>query len=322
MIVRWIHRTPVVVTLSILILLSVATVPVLAQDHRVVSLAPNWTHTIAELGELDEVVGVSSYSIFPDSIPDMVERGEFEDIGGFLDLDTARIRELNPDLALTSTQLQRRYHGWLKKQGIKIVHVDEKSLQESYDAILELGEYLGIPDRAREMVDSIKDQLDAIEEEYRDTPEVTVYYEINYYYKCVPGADSYIKELIEMVGGDPIFSDRRGVAPSVTWEEVIEANPEVILLPWWASAGEEGPHYEPPLAGNGTTTPYRVAHREGAEKIRAVKNGKVRYIDSAKTKQAGPMIPVAARLFAEAIHAPGNMERLNLNEVPKDINDQ
>lgn len=108
----------------------------------------------------------------------------------------------------------------------------------------------------------------------------------------------------------------------MTWEEAIEANPEVILIPWWASAQEEGPHYEPPLAGNGTTTPYRIAHREGADKVLAVQLGKVRYIDSAKTKQAGPHIPQAARLFAEALHAPGNMKRLELNEVPKDINDQ
>ena len=308
---------------SFLLVLFLA-VPVLSHPtgHRIVSLAPNWTHIVAELGAVDELVGVSSYSIFPDSIPAMVEKGVLKDIGGFLDLDTAAIRELKPDLALTSTQLQRRYHVWLKKNGIHVIHVDEKSLQEAYDGITELGEFIGHDQQAADMVAGIKMGLEEIAAEYKDVPKVTVYYEINYYYKCVPGANSYITELIKMVGGDPIFCERPGIAPSVTWEEVVEKNPEVILIPWWASANEEGPHYEPPLAGNGTTTPSRIAAREGADRVDAIKNGKVRYIDSAKTKQAGPMIPVAARLFAEALHAPGNMERLKLDFVPVDINKQ
>lgn len=293
-----------------------------AGQHRIVSLAANWTHTVAELGALDQVVGVTRYAIFPDSIPAMVQRGDLVDVGGFLDIDTALVDSLNPDLVLTSTQLQRRYHPWLKRRGVRVIHVDEKSLQESYDRILELGEFLGMEAKARAMVDGIQRELDEVRAKYAGTPRVKVYYEINYYYKCVPGADSYITELIRIAGGDPLFSDRPGIAPSVTWEEVVEADPEVILIPWWATAGEEGPHYEGPLAGNGTTTPKRIASRPGAEKISAVRHGKVRYIDSAKTKQAGPMIPEAARLFAEAIHAEGNMARLELDEVPKDINDQ
>jgi len=200
--------------------------------------------------------------------------------------------------------------------------VDEKSLQESYDRILDLGKFIGHEAEAKQMVADIKKQLDEIAAQYANVPRVKVYYEINYYYKCVPGANSYITELMRIAGADPIFSDRPGIAPSVTWEEVVQKNPDVILIPWWASAGEEGPHYEGPQAGNGTTTPYRIVHRPGAGTINAVKNGKVRFIDSAKTKQAGPMIPVAARLFAVAIHAPGDMKRLELNEVPKDINDQ
>lgn len=313
---RWL-TTPLI-TLALLVTFSST---VLAQ-HRVVALAPNWTQTIVELGGLDQLVGVSSYSIFPDSIPRLVEEGRLADVGGFLDLDTTMIKSLHPDLALTSTQLQRRYHGWLKRQGITVIHVDEKSLQESYDSILKLGKFIGREEAAEQMVNNIKTQLAEIAEQYKDVPRVKVYYEINYFYKCVPGANSYITELMKIAGADPIYCDRPGIAPSVTWEEAIKANPEVILIPWWATGGDEGPHYEGPQAGNGTTTPYRIAHREGADKIDAVKHGKVRFIDSAKTKQAGPMIPVAARLFAEAIHAPGDMKRLELNIVPKDINDQ
>ena len=293
-----------------------------ARSHRIVSLAPNWTHTVVSIGAFDELMGVTRYCIFPDSIPDLVEAGRLVSVGGFLDIDMALIDSLQPDVVLTATGMQRRYHPHFDSVGIAYVHMEETNLAEVYEKILQLGGLIGRNGEARALVDSIKQELTSIGEEYADMPKVTVYYEINYYYKCVPGADSYMKELIELIGGIPVFSQRPGIAPPVTWEEVVEINPEVILIPWWATAGEQGPHYEPPLAGNGTTTPKRVASRPGADLILAVQNGRVRFIDSAKTKQAGPQIPTAARLFAEAIHAEGNMERLELNEVPEDIGNQ
>lgn len=191
------------------------------------------------------------------------------------------------------------------------------SLEEVYSKIIELGNAIDKSENANELVCGIKSELKQVAARYADVPRVKVYYEINYFYKCVPGNDDYMTELIKMVGGDPIFSDRPGVAPSVTWEEVVQANPDVILLPLWANAG--GPYFEGKKAGYGTTTPNEVANREGADKINAVKNGKVRYIDSAKTKQAGPQIPTAADLFGKAIHADGDLELLKLDKVPENM---
>jgi hypothetical protein len=74
--------------------------------------------------------------------------------------------------------------------------------------------------------------------------------------------------------------------------------------------------------GYGTTTIAEVANRENAQAVPAVQTGRVRYINSAKTKQAGPMIPIAVKLFAEAIHAPGDLNRLQMDFVPKVMEEQ
>jgi iron complex transport system substrate-binding protein len=303
--------------LFLLFIVSISSYSIAQKKIRIVSLTPNWTNTVAALGATDELVGVTRYCIFPDSIPRMVKEKKLQIIGGFMDINMKKVRELKPDIILSCTGIQAKVRDAFRKEGYKVIHMDESSVSEVYSKILELGDAIGKKQNAEELVSSIKTNLQTVTDKYKDLPKVSVYYEINYYYKCVPGKDSYITDLIKMVGGEPIFSDRPGIAPSVKWEEVVKANPDVILIPIWANAG--GPFFDEANGGNGTTTPYEIAHRQGADKMNAVKNGKVRYINSAKTKQAGPQIPTAADLFGKTIHAEGDMNLLKIDKVPENM---
>ncbi len=316
------HRRLVSMLFIIIVLIGCGTKGEPEATFRIVSLAPNWTQTVAEIGAKDQLVGVTRYCIFPADIPEMVAAGELVSVGGFVDLSMARVDSLKPDLVLTATGLQLRFHKRLDELGIPYIHMEETSLAETYEKILALGKFIGKAADALALVEFIQDELGSLELEYADLPRKKVYYEINYAWKCVPGADSYIVELMRLAGAEPIYADRSGIAPAVNWSEVVEAMPEVILVPWWETAWEEGPHFEGPGRGNGTTTLAEVAGREGAAGLPAVKAGRVRYINSAKTKQAGPMIPVAVRLFAEAIHAPGRTEMLAMDFVPKLMEEQ
>lgn len=269
-------------------------------DERIVSLAPNWSHTVSAIGAEHELVGVTRYARFPQSIPDAIDRGELTVVGGFTDINIEKVIALKPSLVLTATGLQLRLKRQLEARGVNVIHMEESSLKEVYHKIDLLGGAINRQEEASALTHDIKAQLAEISQQYQDKPRVKVYYEINYYYKCVPGADSYITELIRAAGGKPILASRAGIAPMVTWEEVVTENPDVILLPTWP--GAEGPIFEGSAAGSGTTTIGEVTSRSQAQKINAVINGQVKFIDSAVTKQAGPSIPYAARIFAEAIH--------------------
>jgi iron complex transport system substrate-binding protein len=289
------------------------------KTFKIVSLAPNWTNIVAALDATDQLCGVTRYCIFPDSIPRLVTEGKLEIVAGFADVNYARIREINPDLILTCTGIQSKIRDKFLSEGYNVLHMEETSLEEVYTMIQELGNTIEKKEIAQKLVHDIKCDLKKVAERYQNFPKVTVYYEINYYYKCVPGKNSYITELIQMVGGEPVLSDRPGIAPSVTWDEIAKVNPDVILIPLWDNAG--GPYFEGENVGWGTTTPFEIAHREGAANVNAVKNGKVRYINSAKTKQAGPQIPTAADLFGKTIHAESDFDLLKIEKVPERMDD-
>ncbi|WP_299805292.1 ABC transporter substrate-binding protein [uncultured Shewanella sp.] len=272
------------------------------QSLRIVSLAPNWSHTVAEIGAIDDLVGVTSYARFPAEVPLRVKQKRIAVVGGFTDITVDNVTRLNPDLVLTATSLQLGLKAKFEALGYSVIHMEESSLEEVYHKIDLLGDAIGHQAQADELVTSIRSELNEIAVHYRAQPSPKVYYEINYFYKCVPGKHSYMTELLKLVGATPIFAEREGIAPMVSWTEVVKANPDVILLPMWPDA--TGPIFQGPEAGSGTTTINEVKSREGAAKVNAVTNDAVRFIDSAVTKQAGPSIPQAAKLLAEAIYGP------------------
>ncbi|QIZ76291.1 ABC transporter substrate-binding protein [Ferrimonas lipolytica] len=290
---RWFSRFSIA-------LLLLQTQLVWAEAQRVVSLAPNWSHTVAEVGAIERLVGVTRYARFPAAIPAKVEAGELAVVGGFTDIDVDTVVGLKPDLVLTATGLQRQLAQQLREQGLTVIHMDESSLDEIYRKIAKLGEALALAENAEALNESIQSELALIAQQHTNTIRPKVYYELNYYYKCVPGSDSYITELMELIGAEPILADGKGIAPMVTWPQVVAANPDVILIPTWPDA--QPPVFEGPNAGNGTTTIDEVASRDDANQVSAVQADAIRFIDSARTKQAGPSIPEAARLLAQAIY--------------------
>lgn len=275
-------------------------VSVWAAAERIVTLAPSWSHTVAEMGGIDNLVGVTRYARFPEAVPARVRSGELTVVGGFTDIKLEKILAQNPDLVLTASPLQLELKAKLEAKGIDTLHMQERSVDDIYAKFLALGERMGKQDQAKALVDKLKSDIASISETYQQGERPKVYYELNYYYKCVPGADSYIRELIELAGGEPLFAERPGNAPAVTWEEVVAANPDIILIPIWP--GAQPAVFEGPRAGNGTTTIKEVMGRKDADKVAAVQHGGVRFIDSAVTKQPSPGLAKAVQLFAEAIH--------------------
>ncbi|MBW3141498.1 helical backbone metal receptor [Ferrimonas balearica] len=286
--------------MSLTLLLWVMSASVAAADDRIVALTANWAHTVAELGAIDELVGVTRYAIYPAAIPERVASGALPVVGGYVDINLEKVLALSPTLVLTATDLQRPLASQLRQAGYVVIHMESASLEQIYEAITELGVVLDRTGEASALNQQIQASLARLSAMVPKAEPPRVYYELNYYYKCAPGQDSYITDLIRLAGGQPLFGDRPGAAPAVSWPEVVSADPEVILIPDWSGAG--GPHFSGPEAGNGTTTVAEVSQRENASKVSAITQHSVRFIDSAVTKQPGPMLPLALQAFIEQIH--------------------
>jgi len=100
------------------------------------------------------------------------------------------------------------------------------------------------------------------------------------------GPGSYIHDLIEIAGGTNIAAKAVGAYPQLSAEEILRADPEVIVL----------------AAAPYSAKPEQVAARTGWSAISAVKNGRIVTIEPNLINRPGPRVGEAAEAYARLVH--------------------
>jgi len=100
------------------------------------------------------------------------------------------------------------------------------------------------------------------------------------------GPGSFLNDLITLAGGTNIAAGAKSAYPTISTEEVIKADPDVIVLD---------------DAAFGTTVDS-IAKRPGWSALAAVKNGRVYPLDPNLMSRPGPRIAEAAQVLAQLIH--------------------
>ncbi|NEW05921.1 ABC transporter substrate-binding protein [Paenibacillus sp. SYP-B3998] len=124
----------------------------------------------------------------------------------------------------------------LEKLGIK-TYVQESSnktaptLDEVYQDILNIGRIFNVEVKANEIISSIKKQLDEIKNQIGSvTTPVKVFVYDSGEDKAFTAANTYLTNLINLVGGKNVFDDIQKGWTEVSWEEVVNRNPELIVI--------------------------------------------------------------------------------------------
>jgi len=217
-------------------------------SRRLVSLAPNITETLFELGVGDEVVGVTTYCNYP---PAAKTR---QKVGDFINPSIETIASLQPDLVLmekwTSSKTARR----LGQLGLPCEEtISPMSLAEVYQQISEVGKAVHRQPEAERLIAEMKRRVEAVRARAsRLAYHPSVYVEIDPPSWTV-GRGSYTSEAIALAGGRSLFDDLQRPASLVSKEEVVKRNPDVILS-FWARAPE-------------------IRARTGWQNVRAVRQG-------------------------------------------------
>lgn len=226
--------------------------------ERVVSTVPSNTEIIVDMGLVDILVGVDTYS---ENITDKL-KGK-----GVLSTDRLneeKIIELMPDLVITSQ------HNLSKgKESLKIFEEIEipvyviknpNSLEEVKVSIEKIGEILNRKAESDELKEKYIKELEKI---YLDKkkPIKKVYFEILNNPIYTTGSKTFLNDVLENAGGENIFRDKEGwISP--TLESIIEKNPEVIFV------GEDRKFIV-----------EEIKKRSEWQEIDAVKNKRVYFVD-------------------------------------------
>lgn len=253
------------------------TVTILAKPQKVVSVAPNLTELMYELGAGDLLVARSDYCDYPPEV------SEVESVGTIFAPDMEKIISLEPDLVLASTHFDGEAAGKLQELSLPALTLfEETSMEGVYGMIETLGQAL---DREKQAADCVKDMkalIADVEEKVKDLEAPTVYYAVDFGENgdFTAGGDTFAGNMIEMAGGDNIAKDVSGW--SITLEQIIEKDPSIIFI------GEA-------MKGDFINHPNYSG-------LTAVKEGRVYGIDNNLLDRQGYRNAEGIRMLAEIFH--------------------
>ena len=281
--------------------------------EKIVSMAPSTTQFLIDLGLADKIIGIDTNSA---SYADKLKA----DIPQFdmMSPDNEAIAALAPDIVFTSgmssvggtSPLQS-----LVDSGICVADIPTRSSISGICEDLEfIGACVGKGMEALAYSKGFTAFMAGIEEIGKNIPaeeQKTVLVMMNVPSAEFPtiytfGKGTYMNEMIETLGAKNVFADQEGWL-SVSVEDVIAANPDVILMDcnWLPGAAEQ------------------VKALEGWENVNAVKNGEVYQIDEDTCSRPNMHISDATLEWAKCIYPDtyGNFSK-SFNDIKDDVLEQ
>ncbi len=194
--------------------------------QRIISLAPNLTEILFELGLGNKIVGVTRFCNYPADV------NKIERVGGLVDPSLEKITALQPDLILAFRGTPLEVLNKIRISGLPLFVFDEgQKLKELFSLIKTIGLLTGSEDKALALTKRLEWRLEVIEKKIRSVtkrPKVFATLSSSGLWTC--GQQSFFHDLIELAGGQNIASLESKRWFSLGIEDLIRASPEIIII--------------------------------------------------------------------------------------------
>lgn len=197
---------------------------------RIVCLTEEPTEILYLLGESERIVGISAYTVRPKEA-----KRDKPVVSAFIGGSVEKICALRPDLVIGFSDIQANLARDLVAANLQVVIFNQRSVQEILDVILNVGRLVNRQNEAKALVEKYVEHLESIaEQSSKRTFRPKVYFEEwdEPMITCI----QWVGELIEIAGGDNIFSDKaKGKLAKerfVQWDDVMRAAPDVVFASW------------------------------------------------------------------------------------------
>jgi iron complex transport system substrate-binding protein len=275
--------------ISAIVLVAIFCSGLTASPQRIVTLSPNLTEIAFALGLGEKVVAVSSDCDWPD------ESRQKPKIGTFWQPNTEAIIAAKPDLVVCETFLQQKETAeTLKRAGLQVVSLRVESIEELYNAILQIGSAAGCPERAESLTAKIKSELEQIRAKSSSAKKVRVLWVLQTEPMRVVGVKTFVNEIIDIAGGQNVIAPTGEQYPAIGTETILTSSAEVIIQ---SAMGTEDIKKQQEAAEK-----FWNSGSPGFANLPAVKNKKIYVINSDTVLRLGPRLPQGAMSVAKLLH--------------------
>jgi iron complex transport system substrate-binding protein len=151
-------------------------------------------------------------------------------------LDKELIAKIQPDLILTQDLCRvcavpsGQVEDALAELGCRaeVVSMDPNGLEDILESFMEVGRATGTETAAKELVESIRERIDAVKARAARLPEIRTF--------CMEWLDPpfagghWIPEMVRIAAGQNLLTEPQQPSRKVTWREIADAAPEVVVF--------------------------------------------------------------------------------------------
>lgn len=287
--------------------------------QRLVSLIPSSTEIVCALGAQGRLVGRSHECDYPEAVRRLAVCTEpkFSPDGSSYEIDQRVkailhqalsvyrvhgdvLKELRPDVIITQAQcevcavslreVEEAVAEWVGSWP-QVISLEPRTLADVWAGIQRVAEVLRVPERGAELVKGLKQRVFAIAATARTlSPGSTV--------ACIEwieplmAAGNWMPELVEMAGGINLFGEAGKHSPWMTWEDLVQKDPNVIVvLP--CGFGIKRTREEMPA----------LTRKPEWSRLQAVRSGRVYLTDGNQYfNRPGPRLVESLEILAEILH--------------------
>jgi iron complex transport system substrate-binding protein len=204
---------------------------------RIVSLAPHLTELVYAAGAGARMVGAVDYSDFPQ------EARALPRVGSDAQISIESVMALRPDLIVAwPNPGSVRAINRLAELGLPVFRSEPRELEDIATTLERLGVLTGTGAEAQSAARAFRARKTELEQRYAGRPRVRVFYQVWDRPLLTVNGDHVISKVIRLCGGENVFAAAPLIAPEVNVEEVLRANPDVVLT---SRAGAARPPWLP-----------------------------------------------------------------------------
>ncbi len=197
--------------------------------QRIISLSPNITEIIFDLGAGERVVAVTDYCDFPK------QAALLPKVGGFIQPNIETIVATEPDLVILLSAQQNTVEQ-LRKLNIKTLIVNNRTLSDITTSIEQIGKAIGYQQQAGQLLNQINNKINAIKQKAVKLPSPSVMISMGHSLASeqfdqvyIAGQQDFYNDLIELAGGKNVYQNDFPAVPSVSIEGILQLNPDIII---------------------------------------------------------------------------------------------
>ena len=173
----------------------------------------------------------------------------------------------------------------------EVISLDPQLLGDIIENIRMLGRATGTEAKADEIAADMEARIEAVTARAADADTHPSVLHVEWADPLMCGGH-WVPEMVDLAGGSNTFGDKDTGTFKLEWKEVVDRQPDIIVMMPCGFDVKRGLEDVPILAG-----------REGWKDLPAVRNDRVYVVDaSAYTSRSGPRLVTGLEIMAEMIH--------------------